>query len=214
MSTLRPVVRRHLERRAFEEVFALAGERSLVRAVVSLLYDPEELLRWRAVSALGRLAVVLPDQLRLVVRRLLWTLNDESGGIGWTSAPALGEIGRHAPEVLGDAARIVAHYLEDPTLLPGVLWAIGRLAPAFPRETGEVAPELRGLLGAAEPLVRAQSARALGFAGDDADRGPLAALAGDAAGATIYVDDDLVTATVGQWAAAAGEALARNGRGT
>ena len=201
MSAIRTLVRDHLRRGDLAAVRALAGrEPALVRALVSLLYDPDPLLRWRAVSAIGELAAAAPERARPLVTRLLWTLNDESGGIGWTSAPALGEIGRNAPALLRDGVRVVVHYLEDPTLLPGVLWAIGRLAPAFPGETREVVPELTGLLGSREPAVRAHAARALGMIGDRSAAGGLARLEGDAAGATLYADGELVTRDVQDWA--------------
>ncbi len=45
---------------------------------------------------MGRVAADLADRdmesARVVVRRLMWNLNDESGGIGWGSPEAMGEI--------------------------------------------------------------------------------------------------------------------------
>jgi HEAT repeat protein len=207
VSSLRRVVRDQLGRAAFDEVVALAGEPSLVRTLVSLLYDPDELLRWRAVSAIGALAGVKPEQVRPLVTRLLWTLNDESGGIGWTSAPALGEIGRNAPALLASCVRVVVHYLEDRGLLPGVLWAIGRLAPAFPHETREVVPELLPLLDDGSPAVRGHAAWALGEIGDPGARGACARLAADEGEARIYTGGGLVTRRVREWALEAASRL-------
>ena len=94
MSALRRSVRVHLERGEYVPVLEMAvADRRVVRALVSLLCDPDELLRWRAVSALGHLAGTHPELAQPLVTRLYWSLNDESGGIGWMSAPALGEIG-------------------------------------------------------------------------------------------------------------------------
>jgi HEAT repeat protein len=183
-----------------------AADRRVVRALVSLLYDPDELVRWRAVSALGRLAGAHPELARPLVTRLIWTLNDESGGIGWMSAPALGEIGRCAPPLLRDAVRVVVHYLDEPALLSGALWAIGRLAPAYPAETREVVPEVARLCASADPAVRAHAAFALGEAGDGRARRALEGLADDECPAQVYAGDQLVTKRVREWA---GEALAR-----
>ncbi len=204
----RAAVREHLERGEFSAVLARASERGVVRALVSLLYDGEPLLRWRAVSMIGRLAAAEPERVRPLVTRLLWTLNDESGGIGWMSAPALGEIGRNAPALLRGCVRVVVHYLEDPTLLPGVLWAIGRLAPAYPEVTREVVPQLVGLLGAADPQVRGGAAWALGELGDGQAREALAARGGDTAPAAVYEGEEIVTKEVGGWAREAAAKLA------
>lgn len=207
MSALRQAVRAHLERGEFSPLLGLAStERGVARALVSLLYDPDELVRWRAVSALGHLAGAYPDLARPLVTRLVWTLNDESGGIGWMSAPALGEIGRASPPLLGAAVRVVVHYLDDPTLLAGALWAIGRLAPAYPDETREMVPELLHCCAAADPAVRAHAALALGEIGDGRARKALENLDADDAVARVYRDGELAAQPVRAWAR---EAVAR-----
>src|SRR5512143_1934352 len=64
--------------------------------LIRMAYDKETLVGWRAIQAVGRIANVLvktePEFLRIAVRRLLWSLSDESGGIGWASPELLGEI--------------------------------------------------------------------------------------------------------------------------
>jgi HEAT repeat protein len=205
VSALRQEVRTHLERGDFAPVLGIAAARSgVARALVSLLYDPDELVRWRAVSAIGHLAGAHPEQVQPLVTRLLWSLNDESGGIGWMSAPALGEIGRNAPALLRGCIRVVVHFFEEPFVLPGVLWAVGRLAPAFPAETREVVPDIAERCSAADPAVRAHAAFALGALGDGRGRTALEALAADERPARVYLGDRLVTRQVREWA---GEAL-------
>jgi HEAT repeat protein len=207
VSALRQSVRVHLKRGEFDRVLELAAaDRGTVRALVSLLYDPDELVRWRAVSALGHLAGAYPELARPLVTRLYWSLNDESGGIGWMSAPALGEIGRRAPRLLSRCIRPLVRYLDEPFLLAGALWAIGRLAPAYPAETREVVPDVSQRCASADPAVRAHAAFALGEVGDGRARGALADLADDGRPAQIYTGGQLVTKQVREWA---GGALAR-----
>jgi len=184
----------------------VAADRGVVRALVSLLYDPDELVRWRAVSALGHLAGAHPELAQPLVTRLYWSLNDESGGIGWMSAPALGEIGRRAPRLISQCVRPLVRYLDEPFLLPGALWAIGRLAPVYPAETREVVPEVALCCASADPAVRAPAAYALGAVGDDRARRALEDLAADERPARLYEGGQLVTKQVREWA---GEALAR-----
>jgi HEAT repeat protein len=174
--------------------------------LVSLLCDQDELVRWRAVSALGHLAGAHPELAQPLVTRLFWSLNDETGGIGWMSAPALGEIGCRAPRLLGQCVRPLVRYLDEPYLLAGALWAIGRLAPAYPAETREVVPEVSLRCDSADPAVRAHAAYALGAVGDSRGRGALSNLADDESPARIYEGGQLVTKQVREWA---GAALAR-----
>jgi HEAT repeat protein len=207
VSALRGEVRVLLERGEFAPAIeSAAADRRVVRALVSLLYDPDELLRWRAVSALGHLAGTHPELAQPLVTRLYWSLNDETGGIGWMSAPALGEIGRRAPQLLRDCVRPLVHYLDEPFLLSGALWAIGRLAPSYPAETREVVPEVALHCASADPAVRANAAFALGEVGDARAGAALGALVQDNTPATRYQDGVLVTKEVREWA---GEALAR-----
>lgn len=207
MSALRRSVRAHLENGEYAPVLALvAADRGVARALVSLLCDPDELVRWRAVSALGHLAGAHPDLARPLVTRLYWSLNDETGGIGWMSAPALGEIGRRASQLLSQCVRPLVRYLDEPFLLAGALWAIGRLAPAFPAETREVVPEVSLRCASTDPAVRAHAAFALGEVGDGRARAALAELADDERPARLYEDGQLVTKQVREWA---GEALVR-----
>jgi HEAT repeat protein len=204
---LRRQVRAHLERGEFPPVLGIAAARhGVARALVSLLCDPDELVRWRAVSALGHLAGEYPEQARPLVTRLYWSLNDESGGIGWMSAPALGEIGRRAPQLLSGCIRPLVRYLDEPFLLAGALWAIGRLARAYPDETREVVPDVAERCGSADPVVRAHAAFALGEVGDGRARTALESLAGDEQPARVYGDGDMVEKQVQEWAR---EALAR-----
>lgn len=206
MSALRAAVRGHLERGDYVPVLGLAAAGpGLARALVSLLYDPDELVRWRAVSVLGRVAGAQPELTQPLVTRLYWSLNDESGGIGWMSAPALGEIGRNAPQLVSGCIRPLVRYLDEPFLLVGALWAIGRLAPAYPAETKEVVPDVAERCSLDDPAVRAHAACALGAIGDGRGRTALEALGGDERPARVYREDALVTKQVREWA---GEAIA------
>ena len=207
MSAQRRSVRVHLERGEYVPVLdVVAVDRGVVRALVSLLCDPDDLVRWRAVSALGHLAGAHPELARPLVTRLYWSLNDESGGIGWMSAPALGEMGRRAPQLLSHCIRPLVRYLDEPFLLPGALWAIGRLAPAYPAETREVVPEVALRCSSSDPAVRANAAHALGEIGDGRACRALEDLAQDERPVWLYEDGLLVTKQVREWA---GEAQTR-----
>ena len=80
---------------ALETIRRMTG-RQAVNPLFSFLYSGDEKIRWRAVTAMGvvvgHLADTAMESARVVMRRFMWNLNDESGGIGWGSPEAMGEI--------------------------------------------------------------------------------------------------------------------------
>jgi hypothetical protein len=127
---------------ALEALCAFAP-RQIVNPLFGLLYHGEPLIRWRAVTAMGavvsRLARKNIESARIIMRRFMWNLNDESGGIGWGSPESLGEImarnNRLADEfgcILISYADPQGNYLEHPVLQRGVLWGWGRLGRERP----------------------------------------------------------------------------------
>lgn len=208
VSALRSAVRDHLRFKDYEAVLGLAdSERSLMRAVTSLLYEREELIRWRAVTMIGRLAAAEPEMVRPLVGRFIWWMNDESGGIGWSSAPALAEIGRMAPTMLRENVRVVIHYRAERILFPGVLWAIGRLAETYRRETEEAVPDLLGFLADNDSTLRGLAAWALGEVGDPRAIDGLTGLLEDSHQVSIYEEGDLMVKEAGVMAAEAMEKI-------
>jgi HEAT repeat protein len=208
VAALRGAVRERLRSRDYEAVLGLAGsERKLVRAVISLLYEREELIRWRAVTMVGRMAAAEPEMVRPLIGRFVWWMNDESGGIGWSSAPALAEIGRMAPTMLRDTVRVVIHYRAERILFPGVLWAIGRLAKTYRRETEEAVPDLLGFLADDDGTLRGLAAWALGEIKNPRALDGLTARLKDSRRVTIYEEGDLAVKKVGTVAAEAMEKI-------
>ncbi|MBU2622772.1 MAG: HEAT repeat domain-containing protein, partial [Proteobacteria bacterium] len=79
------------------------------------------------------------ESARVVMRRLMWNLNDESGGIGWGSPEAMGEIIARNMQLGEEFSRILisyinkdGNYLENEVLQQGVIWGIGRIAGVKP----------------------------------------------------------------------------------
>ena len=81
--------------RAIDQLCRLSP-RHAVNPLFSFLYHRDEQIKWRAVNAMGAIVSKLADEdmesARVIIRRLMWNLNDESGGIGWGSPEAMGEI--------------------------------------------------------------------------------------------------------------------------
>ncbi len=122
----------------------------LINPLFSLLCHPLEIVRWNAVTAFGPVMSILcnreMDSARVVMRRFLWMLNDESGGIGWGVPEAMAE-SMHADErlaleyhhmlvsyTLDDGPELFqdGNFIEVPALQQGVLWGLARVADRFP----------------------------------------------------------------------------------
>lgn len=117
--------------------------KQVVNPLILFLHDQDEDVKWHAVSALGRVVSNLAgrdmEAARVVMRRLMWSLNSESGGIGWGSAETMGEIMACNEQLAGEYASILISYIdnrgnfiENENLQKGVLWALGRLAQVQP----------------------------------------------------------------------------------
>lgn len=168
----------------------------VINALFSFIQDGDPRLKWPAVRCFGAVAAALADgdleSARVIVRRLMWSLNDESGGIGWGSPEAMGEtLARHptlaaeyAP-ILLSYARQDGNYLEHERLQRGLLWGIARAVESRPGLFREAAEPLSAYLGSADATVRGLSARVFGLlrareacsalrelAGDDAEISP------------------------------------------
>ena len=103
-------LRQHLQNDPFDkeldEICRLPLKQT-ISPLFSFLCSTDEHVKWRAVTALGKVVSDLAasdlESARVVMRRFIWNLNDESGGIGWSSPEILGEIVRNNPEKCKDA---------------------------------------------------------------------------------------------------------------
>jgi len=187
----------------------LAGrEKGVVDILLQFLYDPQDIKQWRALEGLGLMAGAHPEQVRKVITRLLWLLNEDSGSFGWGAAAALGEIGRHQISLVQDLLPMFGGLLWEEFSREPMLWGIGRLAEVHPQALEELVPEVMACLQDPDPQVRGLSAWCLGYLGARQALGAIQDLLVDAAAVTIYDRGELRQTTVGELAR---EALARLG---
>lgn len=186
----------------------------VVNALFSFLYSGDEPLKWRAVTAMGTVVARLADEdlesARVIIRRLMWNLNDESGGIGWGSPEALGEIlarheglAREYGSILVSYARQDGNFQEDERMQRGVLWGLGRLAQERPEWLREAIPHLGFYLHSADPAVRAHAARLAGMWDPEAFADELKGLISDEAQVQVWIDKSLKSCRVKDLAQAA-----------
>jgi hypothetical protein len=145
------------------------------------LFEPDAGVRGRAIEAVGRVAAVRArrdlEPAREIVRRALWLMNDESGGVLWAGPELIGAVLANVAAVRGEFLDVLASFLEEEPFRIGTRWALWRVALAAP---AEVAAAAAGALAASlvdpDPAVRGHAALAL------------AAAAGPGAAATVAVD--------------------------
>ena len=197
----------------------LLPPRRIVSSLIAALFHGDDRIKWHAVSALGVVVAGLAEgdreAARSVMRRLTWSLNDESGSVGWGAPEALAEImANHAGLAAEYAYALTAFmregdlYLELPALQRGLLWGIGRLAETRPDllRAGDAPTLLFPYLASGDPEVRGLAARALGMLKAAGAKERIATLRNDHAELTLYEHGEFRRTTVGRLA---GEALGR-----
>ena len=152
-----------------------ASSRGVIASLFSALCNADPHVKWRAVEAMGMVVADLAtkdmEAARDVMRRLMWSLNDESGAIGWGAPEAMGEIMARHQGLAGEFAAILVSYtrsdgnfIEYKPLQRGAIWGIGRLArvePDLVRSLNAVGP-LISCLSSCDAEVRGLAAWALG----------------------------------------------------
>jgi hypothetical protein len=157
-------------------------QRKAINSLISAFYDGDPELKLKAISAFGQVVADLANEdmeaARVVMRRLMWMLNDESGGIGWGAPEAMAEAMACHPRLAEEYVRILLSYiredgnfLEYEPLRRGALWGIRRLAQVYPEMLIELdaAKYIRPYLEADDPSSRELSAQALRMLGDKID---------------------------------------------
>lgn len=164
-----------------DEVLALeqladVPDRVLVSPLFGALHLMEPRVHWTAVRVMGevtsRLAEENREEARVVLRRMMWNLNDESGGIGWGVPEAMGEIlARHQglaeefANILASYSREDGNYLEHVPLQTGLLWGLVRMATVRPALLRDAGPDVLPFLESDRPVLRGLAAHLVGLLG-------------------------------------------------
>jgi hypothetical protein len=141
---------RSSDRAEFDLMIRTYSPAKLVNPLFACLCHTEDAVRWSAIELFGIVVGELVrddiEKGRVIMRRCLWMLNDESGGVGWGVPEAMATAMAGNRRLAGEYCHMVISYalddgpepfqhgnfLELPRLQEGVLWALCRLADAFP----------------------------------------------------------------------------------
>jgi HEAT repeat protein len=183
----------------------------VINALISRFCDADAQIRWRAVEASGMviadMAQLKPESARVVMRRFMWMLNDESGGIGWGVPEAMGSAMARSPKMASEYSNILCSYidpdqnfLEHPILQRGLLWGLGRLACSEPERIKSALPHLVSFTVSDDAAHRGISAWALGKAGYERNLDALQQLFSDETEIDFFENWQLGTVRVGELA--------------
>lgn len=195
---------------ALADVVALPARRA-INPLIGLFCHANPRIRWRAITATGmlvtRLAISEMESARVIMRRLMWSLNDESGGIGWGAPEAMGEIMARHPNLAREYACILVSYLDEagnylelPALQEGALWGVGRLAEVQADLLSALPPMLPPFLISPSAAHRGLAAWVAGNLCAYTLKPLLNALLADTMSLEFYNGQDLVSRTVDQMA--------------
>ncbi len=168
-------------------------------------------IKWNAVAGIGPTVARLADQdmeaARIVMRRFMWSLNDESGGIGWGIPEAMAEclvyhaeLAQEYTHILVSFMREDGFYLELANLQRGLMWALARLGAVRPEllHKWKAVHYLTPYLESSDCIVQVLAARALAVLGSDAGRNTLEQLKDHATQISLLIDETITVLTVGE----------------
>ncbi|MFZ5776257.1 MAG: DVU0298 family protein [Thermodesulfobacteriota bacterium] len=182
---------------------------TLLNALFSGICHADERIHWNAVVGMGvtvaRLAEQEMEAARIVMRRFMWSLNDESGGIGWGAPEAMAEcLARHEglaleyTHILVSFMREDGFYLELPALQRGLMWGMARMAGSRPDllRKWQAPRYLLPYLDSEDPTVRGLAGLSLALLDQTGTAGPLVRLLDDHAQLPFFHQGAITTVTV------------------
>ncbi|MGD0282426.1 MAG: DVU0298 family protein [Dissulfurispiraceae bacterium] len=200
-------VRDLLELRACDEVAAMARQnKGVIRWLISFTYDKQDVISWRAIEAIGVISRTfskeMMEALRDTIRRLLWSMGEESGGIGWSAAEMLGEIVSGDPDAFNDIIPIIWSFKEEEMFRAGIVWAMGRIAMLRPELVSFVLEDLPEMMEDRNPVVRGYTVRLMGLLPEALSTGSgrqqISKLLDDTSPVPVYNEGELLTRTVAE----------------
>ncbi len=141
------------------------------------LLDKDELVRWHAVTAFGVIVPAMTDARtedgRILMRRLMWNLNEESGNIGWGIPETFGEILACHEGLANEFYRILISYVQENDCSSNFIdhcplrqcayWGIARLAQARPALAKHGQQDIINALGYEDAVTRGLAAWTTGL---------------------------------------------------
>jgi hypothetical protein len=204
--SIRKSVEDLLSRRDYALLLDLCEEdKRYWQAVRSRLYDLDEKVRWAAVETVSRFVqrwwkTGKEEKVRQYIRTLFWSISDESGGIGWSAPQVIAEIIVHIPALIDPyGSMIIAHSMEEPPLIKGCLWGIGRLGKSVVEAVDYFHEKVLAVFGIDDTEILGLASWAMGQVGFRPAMPFLEKLSSRSEPVTIYMNGNFVERPLGQW---------------
>lgn len=183
-------------------------KKRVLRHILRNLYSVEAPVRWCAVRDLGLLAAERSaERNRELLRRLAWSLNEESGATGWGAPEAMGEILAGSPTLRPEFDGHFLGYLsgretflDNPVLDAGTLWALGRLGRGATFDVAEHEAAIGRFIDHPDSAVRGLSVWAWGQLGLSSSDERAREMASDDGSLWLIIDGEVVSRTVSELA--------------
>jgi HEAT repeat protein len=178
------LIRQHLVKRDIPALQNLArGGQNILRTLSSLIFDREPLIRWRAIEALGKVSRIIfgidPNKVRRQIRRFLWLMNDESGGLCRNGPEAIGEIIYNNPDLLEEYGPILISFLNEEPFEAGTRNALSRIGGIAPEIFEDSIPVIIKSLESGDAYIRGFSIKALQAMNDKSARDKIETMTDD-----------------------------------
>jgi hypothetical protein len=205
-SMIKSTVSNLLMKRDFESLIELCEKnRQYWQEVRFRLYDLDERLRWPAIETVAKVMKNWWDsgkeeKVRIYIRTLFWSMNDESGGIGWSSPQTVAEIIVNNPVLIDPyGSMMIAHCIDEPLLLKGCFWGIGRMGGLIRESIKFFQDKILEVLSNDDVEVLGIAAWAMGEAGFALAAPFLEKLRFRSEPVTIYMDGIFYEKPLGEW---------------
>ncbi|WP_319763114.1 DVU0298 family protein [Maridesulfovibrio sp.] len=199
----------------FEGLMEKYTMQNLVAPLFASLCASTVIVRWHGVTCFGkvisRMAQEDAAKARIVMRRIMWMLNEESGGCAWGVPETMGEIAAVNSLMAKEYGKILLsyshedeegpeNYLEFPILLRGAVWGVARMAQTRPEIAAQATNDMIRFLSYADPVIQGTACWALGGLKASESVKTLEDLTDNDTVIDIYRDSLLQSVTVGRLA--------------
>lgn len=142
-----------------------------INPLISFLYTGDQVVFHRTVEIIGlvvdQMAKEDMESARIVMRRFMWMLNDESGGIGWGIPESMSEVMARNKSLAEEYSGILISYLDEEgnfleyeALQRGLLWGVARLSQTRPDLMKNAKDQLGKYILSPDPYIRYHAIKA------------------------------------------------------
>jgi len=195
-----------LDREHVQLIDLCVEDRNYWKALRQSLYETNEDMRRSAIEAAAllmkkRWRLGDKERVRDFMRRLMWSMNDESGEIGWSAPETIAATIALIPELLDPfGSMMLDRALEELPLLEGALWGIGHNGIRMKETVGLFQDMVLRSFATGNPQTLGTASWAMGEAGFAPALPYLKELEGRNEPVSIYIEGRFQQKPLGQWA--------------